>query len=208
MLNILYKNNSVNYKIVSVEGEDFYLVPVKDIEVKERKVAFVVGHIPSKQGFYSTALGATEYEFWLKYANDNLKSLGEVFTHEDIVDYTLRQSKMSKLTKDFDLVFELHFNAFNSVVDGVECLVWKGNKKMLEVGNYFCREMVKGMSYDNRYAKDISTGNGAGFLEVTKGDAILLEPFFGDNTLDCAKFDIDIYTAIIKKTIDFYYEQS
>jgi len=192
------------YKKITYDGEDYYLVPEEDMPTN-KSVCFVIGHHASSQGAYSVWLKETEWQFWFDYANKYLIGLGDIFIHEPLDSYTERQIEMAKKTENYDLVFELHFNAFPDA-EGVETLTYKGNEKMLGLGNYFCELMEEDLGYENRHAKWIDSGNGYGFLRETKGDAILLEPFFGSDEIDCMKFHPDIFAAIINKTIKKYYE--
>ena len=171
------------------------------------KVAFVIGHHEESKGAYSKYLRASEFDFWDDFSSDYLLDFGDCFTHFSELSYTGRQIETAKLTKSYDLVFELHFNSVNDpVVNGSECLVYKGNSLMYEVGQFYIDEMHKNMSYKKREVKELSNirQRGFEFLKRTKNDAIILEPFFGSNKEDCLKFNGELYKKVIDRMIEKY----
>ncbi|MCK5788283.1 MAG: N-acetylmuramoyl-L-alanine amidase [Chlamydiia bacterium] len=188
------------------------------------KVAFVVGHIDSAKGKYSDALGEYEQNFWGTlarggsflpggtYLSDDISSSEilptgvDLFIHEDISGYTDRQIAMASRTSEYDLVFEQHFNAFDGIVGGTETLSISGNSITEAVGQFYCDRMASELGYNNRGAKPISSGDGYGFLQKTKGSAILLEAFFGDTQTDTDKFNNSKYKDILSETIAKYEE--
>lgn len=176
-------------------------------EIPRNKVAFVVGHYEDGQGAYSDELREFEYIFWTDFAMDHLLSIGEVFVHDPTeTSYTQRQIEMAKRTKDFELVFELHFNSFNGSAKGCEALFFKGNSKMETLAMEFGTDMSTSMGYSYRGAKSITSGDrGYQFLKRTKGDAMILEPFFGDNKDDVKLFKPLIYKRVIETLIGKYY---
>jgi len=175
--------------------------------MKKPKVAFVIGHHRVAKGAYSYVLNVSEYSLWNEFYDNYLCDVGDKFVHDTSKGYLNRQNKMSVKTKDYDLVFELHFNSAGSTqAHGAEALVYYTNKKMAQVGQYFCELMSRDLCYRNRDVKLISGGNGFGFLQKTKGSAIILEPFFGSNEADCHRFDMSKYREIIIETIKYYGE--
>lgn len=196
--------NFVPYKLVPVE-DDVDKTPDNTLpEVSGVKVAFVVGHYSLDGGAYSDHLQSNEYNLWNAFCDSHLSGMGDKFLHSTNSSYTTRQTETAEKTKDYDLVFELHFNAFNESAEGVEALTYKGNADMETVGQYFCDTMAADMGFANRDVDPIDSGNGFTFLQKTHGDAILLEPFFGDNKSDCDKYDPDKYAEVIRKTIEKY----
>ena len=111
---------------------------------------------------------------------------------------------MSKLTKGYDLVFELHFNGSSPQTNGVEALVYYSNRKMYKIGSLYCELMNKRLGLKNRKCKKMTSGKGFGFLSLMKGDAILLEPFFGSNHNDCVKYNDREHALIIEEIINEY----
>lgn len=179
-----------------------YIIEKKDNS--DRKVAFVIGHYELDKGAYSTILGVSEWNYWNLFYDKYLKHLGDRFIHSNKSNYTQRQKLTSELTKDYDLVFELHFNSSAPEAHGVEALVYFGNEKMQKVGQYYC-DLMEDYGLRNRNVKPTTGGNGYGFLKATVGDAILLEPFFGSNKEDCETYSDENHYDVIKKTIDYYY---
>ena len=174
--------------------------------MKDIKVAFVIGHYSGDKGAV-TVTGHSEYDFWNTFYIGHLSDLGDKYTHPSMDNsYTSRQTRTAERTADYDLVFELHFNASGSPqANGVEALVYHKNRKMAKVGEFFCKSMEVMMCYKNRGVKKRVEGQtGYGFLQKTKGDAILLEPFFGSNKSDCELFDKDEFSKVIRNTIDYY----
>lgn len=177
------------------------------IEKKEdmtKKVAFVIGHYELQKGVYSNILGISEWNYWNLFYDKYLKDLGDKFIHPKKSSYTQRQKTTSDLTKNYDLVFELHFNSSAPEANGVEALVYFSNDKMKKVGKYYC-DIMETFGLRNRGVKPITGGDGYGFLKATVGDAILLEPFFGSNKKDCDIYNDENHYVAIKKTIDYYY---
>ncbi len=175
--------------------------------MKKPKVAFVIGHHRAAKGAYSYVLDVSEYSLWNDFYDNYLCDVGDKFIHDTSKGYLNRQNKMAIKTKDYDLVFELHFNSASSTqAHGVEALVYHTNKKMAKVAKYFCELMASELCYRNRGVKLMSKGKGFGFLKKTKGSAMILEPFFGSNESDCERFDMDKYREIIIETIKYYGE--
>ena len=169
------------------------------------KVAFVIGHNENDKGAYSEHLESSEWDYWNDFYDTYLTHLGDKFTHNLSKSYTKRQKAMAKLTKDYDLVFELHFNASLPSANGVEALVYYSNKKMFKIGSLYCELMSDKLGIKNRGCKRITSGNGFGFLKETKGSAILLEPFFGSNKKDCIKYCDQVHAKIIEEIIIEFY---
>ena len=168
------------------------------------KVAFVIGHNKNDKGAYSKELGFSEWDYWNYFYINNLCHLGDLFNHSLSSSYTSRQKSMSNLTKDYDLVFELHFNAGPLSANGVEAIIYSGNNKMKIIAELYCKLMSDKLSLSNRGCKEKISGNGFGFLKLTKGDAILLEPFFGSNKSDCNKYRHKEHALIIEDLINTY----
>ena len=206
----LQKKYRMKYEIITFRDKEYYLVPVK--AEKEKKVAIIAGHTITNKGDWSNLFEDYEHSYWNQFIKNYFPDWIDSFEHIPNATYTDRQKAMAELTKDYDLVIELHWNAYDYDKDGiddangVECYTWVGNEKMLEVGKHYCNLMNDSFGLKIRGSKQISGGNGAGFLYYTKGDAILLEPFFADNVNDVAKFDRQEYANIILEMIDKYYE--
>ena len=197
-------------------GKLYKLVEI--LSDSELKVAFVVGHCESEEGatfsdaleeheetmVFSEALDETEFDFWEFFAREYLGPLGTVFLHEDIKGYSNRQELMAEKTKDFDLVFELHFNASHPDAHGSEALYYHTNEKTKLICEKFSSLMHEKMGYKNRGAKPITKDNrGGGFVYNQIPPAIILEPFFGSNKNDCQRFHSEDFVAILKELIEY-----
>lgn len=170
---------------------------------KEFRTGIVIGHNWKEPGAYSDYFDENEFHFWKDYTHRLLMPVGEVFYHTDNSSYSGRQAQMADRTKDMDLVFELHFNSFNTKAGGSEVVIYKGNKITKELGELFISKMGLYMGYDKRSVKEVDrdTDRGYGFLQKTKGNAIILEPFFGDNDSDCKKFSSWRFRNILEEVI-------
>lgn len=163
------------------------------------KVAVVVGHHLLSKGARSP-LG-NEFDLMSKVAN-GLNC--DTFKHNpNIRGYGARQRAMSKKTKDYDIVFELHFNAATPSANGCEALYYYSNNEGKKICLDFCNGIEDLFGIRNRGAKPLHSKNqrGYGFLYNTKGTAIILEPFFGSSFEDCNKFDYKEYIDFLNKFI-------
>ena len=167
------------------------------------KIAFIVGHTPFNKGAFSKYLNSNEWDFYNSFF-DKLNAVGDVFIHDNDLGYTSRQKEMSKKTRDFDIVFELHFNASNGSAHGCEALHYHLNETAEKICIAFCEDYTSQTGAKNRGAKKLSNKNdrGFGFVNYQKPTAIILEPFFGDNIEDCKRFNIDIFTSSIKHALN------
>lgn len=167
------------------------------------KVAFVIGHHKFSKGAFSKWFQRKEYDFWKGFECE-LKEVGVVFYHNQFIyGYNSRQKAMANKTKIYDIVFEVHFNASNGIGNGCEALYYHTNEKTKEICDKFCFEFSR-LSYgNNRGSKPLSNDKqrGFGFLYYQKTNAVILEPFFGDNYTDCSKFEINNFIDAIKKSI-------
>ena len=111
---------------------------------------------------------------------------------------------MANKTRDYDLVFELHFNAANTKAKGCEALYYHRNETARKICFAFCDKYTELTGAKNRGTKALNDANdrGFGFVYYQKPTAIILEPFFGDNTEDCNLFNIDLFIDAIKYSID------
>lgn len=167
------------------------------------KIAFIVGHTPYSKGAFSKTLDVYEWDFYNLYFN-KFNEVGDVFIHDNDKGYTSRQKEMANKTRDYDLVFELHFNAANTKAKGCEALYYHRNETARKICFAFCDKYTELTGAKNRGTKALNDANdrGFGFVYYQKPTAIILEPFFGDNTEDCNLFNIDLFIDAIKYSID------
>lgn len=175
----------------------------------KKKIAFIIGHNEKSKGFFSTHLKKTEFDFYSDMVQD-LEQIGTVFFHDPTISsYTNRCKDIAKrIGSGFDLIVSLHFNAFNGTANGVECFYWHTNGQGFEAAKTFVDNYSKLTGTRPRGAKAYQKNKngklprGAGEVFYTKGTAVLLEPFFGDNKSDCEKFKIDSFLYSIKRMIN------
>lgn len=166
-------------------------------------IAFVIGHTPYSKGAFSKYFNSSEWDLYNSYF-DKFSSIGNVFIHDNDYGYTTRQKEMAKKTREFDIVFEIHFNAANGSAHGCEALYYNLNETAKKISEAFCEDYTRQTGAKNRGAKRLKNSNerGYGFVSYQKPTAIILEPFFGDNIEDCKRFDIDIFISSIKHAIN------
>lgn len=168
------------------------------------KIAFIVGHHRRGKGAYSPYFNKTEFDFYKDLELD-LMDLGDVFYHNPLIfGYNRRQKEIANRTKDYDLVFELHFNASaDGDAEGCEAWYYHKNDYTKAISRRFCNSYSSFVKGTNRGAKEFYSRNqrGFGFAYYQKTNAILLEPFFGDNSRDCLRFDIKTFIKSIKYAI-------
>ena len=101
-------------------------------------IAFVIGHTPYSKGAFSKYFNSSEWDFYNKYFT-KINAVGNVFVHDNDLGYTSRQKEMSKKTRDFDIVFELHFNASNGTAHGCEALHYHLNDTAKKLVKFFVK---------------------------------------------------------------------
>ena len=127
-----------------------------------------------------------------------------MFYHDhNIKSYTKRQKKASYELSDYDVVFELHFNAANSKAKGCEALYLKGNDTSKDIATLFTHNYHYLTKSKYRGAKALYSRlqRGYGFVKNQRANGIILEPFFGDNKEDCKLFNINDFLTAVKKSI-------
>ena len=171
------------------------------------KVAVVIGHEPKSKGAFSPYLAMSEYD----YNSEVVKHLPDdiaIYRRKPGVGY---QKQMRLLADEmnpekFDLVIELHFNAANNLAHGCEALIYKKNASSRLFGGLFCRNITKAYGTRDRGVKELEVPSDRGFYFVyyQSANALILEPFFGDNP-EAKKFlDPKKYACIIETTINDY----
>lgn len=151
------------------------------------KCAVVVGHNAISPGAWSHYLQMHEHE----YHSRVVKHLN----HPDVdIYHRMRTTSYSRATQDlaqrvnskhYDLVMELHFNAFDQVANnigvGTEAIIYLGSQKAREAGERYCEAVSEKYGTTNRGVKEHGTGmRGHLFLRSMRAPAIIAEPFFGD----------------------------
>ena len=166
------------------------------------KIAVVIGHDSKSAGAYSSHLGISEYIYNSEVAA-HLSGVADIYKRPNVKGYNSQMQVLADTLKPFkyDLVIELHFNSFNKKAEGTETVTYKGNARTLQYGKVFNELISKQYNTVNRGEKTVSLSNdrGFGFLSSMSSDAIILEPFFGDN-VEALKFkDVQEYACVIKE---------
>lgn len=166
------------------------------------KIAIVVGHHRLSKGAKSIYL-PSEWDL-MKEVAENLKDVADVFYHNpNIGGYGARQRAMGKRTANYDIVFELHYNAASPQANGCEALYYFSNKEGKRIAEKFCNMVSQFMGIKNRGSKALHSDNqrGYGFVYNMKGTAIILEPFFGTSEKDVTLFHKAKYADMLRQFI-------
>lgn len=171
------------------------------------KIAAVIGHSASSPGKYSRLIHQSEY-FYNKEVASYLLNV-DVYKRPEGGNYRTQMRKLGTQLRphNYDLIAELHFNAYdneaNGVGHGVETVSYPGNKKTEAWGKEYCRLISNHYCNHDRGAK-IATRGGRGwwFLHYMPANAIILEPFFGDENESLAFEDEVEYAGVIAKWIE------
>lgn len=146
--------------------------------------AIVIGHHQNEQGAFSPYLQKSEYLYHSEVASYLEKMGFDVYNRSGKGGYKTQMQELAQRMnpKNYSLVLELHFNAFNGVANGCESLSYAGNDYTALIGASYCDFITKRYGNYNRKNKAISEGkNGYWFLHYQNAPALILEPFFGDN---------------------------
>lgn len=164
------------------------------------KTVLIIGHNARDKGAYSPYLKMSEYDYW----NEVVKGLDvPVLRRHANRGYGLEMREMlNRLEQiDYDIAIELHFNSAISNASGAEVLVYKSNKKAkILAQNLLDRLVDKGRR--NRGIIEVSherERNGAYGICNSRGNYILIEPFFGSNEKDC--ISVNAMRGILKNFI-------
>lgn len=168
------------------------------------KVGIIIGHYKKGKGAYSDFFGKNEFDFYKDLEND-LSLLGDIFYHKNVPSYSVRQKLMAYKTKNYDIVFEMHFNALNEKASGCECLYYNNNSIAWELSDHFTEQYTKLSKTYKRPSKGLKKGDrGYSFVSSQKPLALLIEPFFGDNEDDCKAFNSDYLLHAMNSVIQKY----
>ncbi|MGL6064648.1 MAG: N-acetylmuramoyl-L-alanine amidase, partial [Fusobacteriaceae bacterium] len=117
----------------------------------------------------------------------------DIYTRKYCGSYSKEMSNvLNEVHKQrYDLVLELHFNAFNDVAEGVETLCYYKNEKTKLLSEKLIKYHYEMLNLKKRKLIEIKdmTHNGAYGIMKCKYPYILTESFFGDNRSDCLKIE-------------------
>jgi len=161
------------------------------------KAALVIGHKQSSQGARNVELGLTEFNFNTRLVKkimeehevrqkniiqkdiDMLKLL-EVYrtTYKDLPDI------LNNLSPDFIISF--HANAFNTHASGTETLYYHYSGYGEGIAKIIQSNVVSHLGLRDRGIKSKHSEERGGYLlRYSKAPAVITEPFFIDNDIDC-----------------------
>ena len=148
------------------------------------KIALCIGHNSKAQGAIGQE-GISEYKFNAEFLEDLLRLLPDkheykVFTRPAVSSYTTQQDEMHKdiaAWGNCEVAIEFHFNAAeNDEVHGHEILYLSNGGKTLAFT--LDAEYDKYLDSNDRGVKQVTSGNGYGFLKRGAYSSILVEPYF------------------------------
>ena len=189
------------------------LEEITDNVIQFPKVGIVIGHYEGGKGFMSHMLGL-EWSYWRDFTEQHLGGLCNMLMHDaNITSYTKRQEAMAKVTKDYDLVFELHFNAHNEHAEGAHAMYYAKSTAGKFVADLFTEYMLHTYGIEKDWNRPVDNANvrGGAFIMKQKCTSVLLEPFFADNESDVQKFlseDPSRFISILRNLILAFYEET
>lgn len=168
------------------------------------KIAVVIGHSAARPGKYSKLIHQSEY-FYNKEAASYLRNV-DVYKRPEGGGYKTQMLKLADQLKphNYDLIVELHFNAFDNIDNmkghGVETVSYPGNQKTDVWGKEYCRIISNHYcNFDRGSKKATSSDRGWWFLHYMPANAIIVEPFFGDESESLDFINEAEYAQVIMK---------
>lgn len=160
-----------------------------------KKVAIVIGHTKDSKGASSKFL-PPEFDFnknvagKLKEINTGLYDIYEHDTYSYGYNSMIKRTADKINSKNYDLILELHYNAASPLANGCETLYYFASKKGKQYAEQFSQGISTRMGVSNRGIRALITSQDRGFASVyyPRATALILEPFFGSNSSDAAKF--------------------
>ncbi len=159
------------------------------------KLYLIAGHHNKDNG--ATALGNKEKDLTIELRDLILEYIKESSPKAYVVldddNDTLSQviNKVNATIHKDDILLDIHFNAFNSKVSGVECFIPKISSNIEKtIAKDICEFYTRYMVIPNRGVKtpDESARGSLGILKGT-GNRILVETCFMDNPIDMENYE-------------------
>lgn len=158
-------------------------------------IAIVVGHDSKRKGAFSPFFNLSEYDFYNKVVSF-IPDVNVYRYNPNISSYTKRKKALAReINKsNYDLVIELHFNAFrSSSANGCETLYYFKSIKGKKYAELFSNMIhsYTGIKLRNNGLKPLKSRKDRGFasLVYVVAPVILIEPGFGTNKSDCDKIE-------------------
>mmetsp|Transcript_22779 Transcript_22779/g.10969 ORF Transcript_22779/g.10969 Transcript_22779/m.10969 type:complete len:205 (+) Transcript_22779:1463-2077(+) len=192
---------------------------------KKKKVGLLIGHSLESQGARSSdneivtfawdVYPLTEYYF-------NVKLVTALMTHWlltapsifDLSVYTRSEKAgvaykdlpnwMNSIRPPLDFLIEFHCNAFDTTVRGTEALYYHRSAKSKKIAELFQKAIPSTLGTKDRGVSGITEKERGGWLlKKTRMSAVILEPFFIDNSDDylCVLRNFEELTTSLLTTI-------
>lgn len=187
------------------------------VKKTEPTLCIIIGHEKEKPGAYGVhPVDDYEYNYNSGLAvlikqsgkNSNIK-VPLIFR-----DYIgIKGAYNNALTYNPDAIIELHFNSYNSKVEGCEVLYT--DKKDLSgikekaFASLLLNNIHDVMQNNNRGLKKLASKGERGFYNLSRTNkipSVIIEPFFGDNQEDASKainYKNELANSIIKSFIEY-----
>lgn len=164
------------------------------------RIAVVIGHTWRSPGAVGLAM-PPEHVFNTRVMLEVVKQVNVDVFYNDTYRHGYRQMVLqtAKKTRDYDFVFELHYNSYDDRdINGAEVLIYPGNVDAKAIAHEFLRLMRTLLGIRTRRIVEVGAkSRGYLFLALNKPTAIVLEPGFGSSWLDSDKLSIDGYAQIL-----------
>ena len=150
------------------------------------KCCLVVGHRWDDKGAENRTLGLTEFDFNYQLAAKIYDAAKDKKDLKVVIVY--RDGSYSKLPAKIELfkpnfVVSMHCNAFNGSTTGCETLYYKDNDIAKQMAQIMQSEICETLPQKDRGIKPKrSEDRGGLLLKESPAPAIIVEPFFIDNT--------------------------
>ena len=121
--------------------------------------------------------------------------VGKLHSLDDEINYYISHAD----AKDYDLVVQLHLNAYNEKAKGCEVWYYPSSAMGMQYANSVCNKL--GTIWNNRGIKESKT---LYWLRKTLAPSILIESFFCDNSNDyltAVKIGLDAHAKLIVEGI-------
>ena len=171
------------------------------------KTAIVVGHDQVEQGAFSPILNMTEYKFNCLLADELCKDF-DIYYRGTKRGYLSKMNALAKEIKNtginYDFIVELHFNMYDGKANrrghGAEAVIYPGNNESRFLANTMLQDLTLNFNVVNRGVKERYSGQrGWGFLSRMPANAIIWEPFFGDENEALEFKDVKKHAKLLRK---------
>lgn len=167
--------------------------------------AIVVGHTQDSKGACSDFGIPCEWDY-NKQVAEKLADIADIYTHKTYANgYTsmVKETASRLNVNNYKIVVYLHYNSAGATATGCEVLYYGKSTKGPVLAKALNDLISTRMGQRNRGIKPLdSSDRGYGEVFYPKAPAIIVEPFFGSNVADVAKFSncgIQKYADVIRE---------